>query len=129
MADVQKPPCWDNDEDWRKWIFYERYAPTSPRQNYCQDCLPAYQQRMHARGRCKFPETVFVEFVARDPRLMREREIIGSHRSQPRIRALYRRHHYVRILVAPRAAAPALGPWQPQPCPPMTEQLSLFGEP
>ena len=54
------PPCFPDDAAHLQWRSANHYVGESSPSGYCSDCMPAYQARMCAEGRCKFPETSFV---------------------------------------------------------------------
>ena len=53
------PACFDSDEQWHEWASQADLSE-SPRYQYCIDCTPAYQDKMHAAGRCAHPDAVLV---------------------------------------------------------------------
>lgn len=58
------PPCFDSDGQLLSYRNMQIYTGEKLPSGYCTDCLPAYQARMCAEGRCKFPETSFVVLPA-----------------------------------------------------------------
>ena len=54
------PPCFPNDASLLAWRNMNHFVGENAPSGYCSDCTPAYQARMCAEKRCKFPETSFV---------------------------------------------------------------------
>jgi hypothetical protein len=65
-APMRRPPCFNTQRDFDAWMReskrFAAMADVNPK-NYCIDCLPDYQRRMKAAGRCAHPE---VEFANHD---------------------------------------------------------------
>ena len=59
-APHKAPPCFSDDAQLKAWRNMNHYAGKSEPSGYCTDCMPAYQARMCAEGRGKYPETSFV---------------------------------------------------------------------
>lgn len=62
-APHKAPPCFPDDAAllaWRNMNHAVHAAGLPNPSGYCSDCMPAYQARMCAEGRCKHPETSFV---------------------------------------------------------------------
>lgn len=55
-----KPPCFDTDLQWQRWLEAAAWAKTPVSQHtHCQDCMPAHKARMEQAGRCSNPEYKF----------------------------------------------------------------------
>ncbi len=57
------PKCFPDDASllaWRNMNHAVHVAGLANPDGYCADCTPAYQARMCAEGRCKYPETSFI---------------------------------------------------------------------
>lgn len=51
------PACFNSEEQWHEWAS-QADLTENPRYQYCIDCAPVYQAKMHAAGRCAHPDTV-----------------------------------------------------------------------
>jgi uncharacterized paraquat-inducible protein A len=56
---VKAPPCFESQ---KLWSEYRRlaYYTADDGWTFCSDCTAAYQAKMCAQGRCKYPRVVFV---------------------------------------------------------------------
>ena len=57
MADIPEEPweCFDSPRDWQ--LYQESRKAPYP----CYDCSAYYQRLMKMQGRCRHPETVFIQ--------------------------------------------------------------------
>ena len=66
------PDCFDSYKQWREWHTLSRLAPPTAHNAYCEDCTPAYKQRMMQQHKCEHPNVQFKqvsgEFVGVRPR-------------------------------------------------------------
>ena len=46
------PDCFESKKQFKSWSEFESIAHTKPRGLPCRDCVPEFQQRMAAEGRC-----------------------------------------------------------------------------
>jgi len=51
------PKCFDSQQQYKEWKFYARRAQGT--EWPCNDCLPEFQERMKACGRCENPHVQF----------------------------------------------------------------------
>lgn len=56
-----KPACFDSQVNYDEWKKLARFPGSriAPRVSVCADCMPEFQERMMACGRCENPEIVF----------------------------------------------------------------------
>ncbi len=54
----ERPPCFPR-RLWPEWLKHAKASRHDPN-NYCHDCLPAYQMEMLRAGNCAKPEVEFV---------------------------------------------------------------------
>lgn len=59
-AKPKAPPCFPDDASLLAWRNMNHYVVEPQPSGYCTDCMPDYQARMCAEGRCKHPETSFI---------------------------------------------------------------------
>lgn len=63
------PRCFNSYPEFKLWVLAARASHPSGGHGYCEDCLPAYRDKMAAENRCAYPSTTFKvvqgEFVGR----------------------------------------------------------------
>lgn len=60
---IDKPECFDSEDQFTSWLTLEAEAYTQPRKFPCRDCTPAYQAEMSRKGRCRIPNVSVVKIV------------------------------------------------------------------
>lgn len=76
------PRCWTKRDDWVEWNRLDELARDKRarvRDHFCTDCLPEFQDKMKADGRCAHLTVTFVKIVEhRFDAILRKRKFITT---------------------------------------------------